>query len=190
MTPALAAVILAAGKGGRIGQPKHRLQAGGEAFLGIVAGVAHGAGLQPVICVVAPDEKANVGVAVTETCEVIVNPDPSRGMMSSLQEGMRVTPVDAGVFVFPVDHPYVARATLDILVRVVQADPAAIVKPEYKGQGGHPVYLPASMRPVVLGANVSLSLRAVIEQSGLRVIRVPVDDDGVIHNVNTPDDIR
>ena len=190
MTTVPAAVILAAGKGGRAGQPKHRLQAGGETFLGIVAGVAQGAGLRPVICVVAPDEEANVGVAVTGTCEVIVNPDPSRGMMSSLQEGMRVTPPDAGVFVFPVDHPYVAPATLAILVRVVQADPTVIIKPEYNGHGGHPVFLPASMRSLVLGADGTLSLRVVIEQSRLRVIRVPVDDDGVIHNVNTPDDIR
>lgn len=190
MTTVPAAVILAAGKGGRIGQPKHRLQTGGETFLGIVAGAAYAAGLRPVICVVAPDEKSNVGGAVTDRCVVIVNPDPSRGMMSSLQEGIRGTPAEAGVFVFPVDHPYVTPATLAILARVVEADPTMIVKPEYNGHGGHPVFLPATMRALVLGADVSLSLRVVIEQSRVRVIRVPVDDEGVIQNVNTPDDIR
>jgi CTP:molybdopterin cytidylyltransferase MocA len=111
-------------------------------------------------------------------------------MLSSLQEGMSGVAPDAGAFVFPVDHPYIAPETLEVLIRVVLADPMVIVKPEFNRYGGHPVYLPASMRSFVLRADVSLSLRTVIEQSHLPVIRVPVEDDGVIHNVNTPDDIR
>jgi molybdenum cofactor cytidylyltransferase len=191
MTPAPAAIILAAGKGGRIGQPKHRLRAGGgETFLEIVARVAYRAGLRPVICVVAPDEKANVAIQASNEYGVVVNHDPSRGMLSSLQEGMNGVAADAGVFVFPVDHPYITPASLDVLIRVVRADPKVVVKPEFNRHGGHPVYLPASMRALVLCADVSLSLRTVIEQSRLPVIRVPVEDDGVIHNVNTPDDIR
>jgi molybdenum cofactor cytidylyltransferase len=188
--PVPAAVILAAGKGGRIGQPKHRLLAGGETFLGVAVRLAREAGCAPVVCVVAPEEVEQVLGGNSEGLIVVVNPDPGRGMLSSLREAVPHVQEVPGMFVFPVDHPYITPRTVDILVKMATAQPGDVVKPEYGGRGGHPVYLPAGLFPMIRAAGGDASLRTIISDSRIRVVRILVDDEGVVHNVNTPGDLR
>lgn len=190
MTVPPAAVILAAGSGERIGQPKYRLPAGGGTFLDRVVGLARVAGCEPVVCVVAPDEAARVRAQFDASVRVVQNPDPSRGMVSSLREAIGHLAGTPGVFVFPVDHPYIAPATVQLLMECAQGQLDAVVKPEYLGRGGHPVYVPAGLFGQIREAGIDASLRTIIAASGMRTVRVLVSDDGVIHNVNTPDDLR
>ncbi len=185
-----AAVILAAGSGARIGQPKYRLPAGGGTFLDRVVGLARIAGCEPVVCVVAPQEADRVRMKFDPTILVVTNPDPSRGMVSSLREAIGHVAGAPGVFVFPVDHPYIAPATMHLLMECVQGQTDVVVKPEYLGRGGHPVYVPAGLFGLIREAGRDASLRTIIAGSGMRTVRVLVSDDGVIHNVNTPDDLR
>lgn len=185
-----AAVILAAGSGARIGQPKYRLPAAGGTFLDRVVGLARVAGCEPVVCVVAPQEAERVRAQFDALIHVVSNPDPSRGMVSSLREAIGHLAGAPGAFVFPVDHPYIAPATMHQLMECVQGQLDAVVKPEYLGRGGHPVYVPASLFGRVREAGHDASLRTIIAGSGMRTIRVLVNDDGVVQNVNTPDDLR
>jgi CTP:molybdopterin cytidylyltransferase MocA len=185
-----AAVILAAGRGERVGQPKHRLPAAGGTFLEKVLNLAREAGCDPVICVVAAEEADLVRGLNEAMVRVVVNPDPARGMLSSLREALdHVTDVP-GVFVFPVDHPYIAPATARLLRECVHGQLDAVVKPEYLGRGGHPVYVPATLFGRIAGAGMDESLRTIIADSGIRSVRILVNDEGVVHNVNTPDDVK
>lgn len=190
MTIRPAAVILAAGSGARIGQPKYRLPAEGGTFLDRVVTLAREAGCDPVVCVVAEQEAERVRGLFDATVHVAVNPMPSRGMLSSLREGLLGIGVAPGVFVFPVDHPYIAPATARLLMECARGQSDAVVKPEYLGRGGHPVYVPATLFGKICGAGVDASLRTIIAASGIRIVRVLVTDEGVVHNVNTPDDLR
>jgi CTP:molybdopterin cytidylyltransferase MocA len=190
VTTAPAAVILAAGKGGRIGQPKHRLQTGGETFLDVIVRLAQNAGCSPVVCVVAQEEAEQIRGGINEGLIVVVNPDPARGMLSSLREAMPHVQDAPGMFVFPVDHPYITARTVDILVKMAIVQPDDVVKPEYVGRGGHPVYVPAGLFAMIRRAGGDASLRTIISDSQVRVLRILVDDEGVVHNVNTPGDLR
>jgi molybdenum cofactor cytidylyltransferase len=184
-----AAVILAAGRGTRIGTPKHRLTAGDRTFLEKVLGLARDGGCSPVVCVVAEEEADRIRAGNGDAVRVIVNPDPGRGMLSSLQEGLAVLDSVSGVFVFPVDHPYIDPATMRLMVACVEGQQGAVVKPEYLGRGGHPVYIPAALIGRIMTAAVGRSLREIIAESHLPVVRVPVNDAGVVRNVNTPGDL-
>lgn len=190
MTARPAAVILAAGRGERIGQPKYRLPAEGGTFLDRVVGLARGAGCAPVVCVVTEEEAGRVQGQCGPTVSIVVNPNPSRGMLSSLREALTTIEGAPGAFVFPVDHPYIASATVRLLMECAVGQPDAVVKPEYIGRGGHPVYVPAGLFGLIRGGGPDASLRTIIAESGIRTVRVVVTDEGVVQNVNTPDDMR
>ncbi len=189
MTLRPAAVILAAGRGARIGTPKHRLKAGDRTFLEKVLGLARDGGCTPVICVVAEDEADRIKAGNGDAVRVVVNPDPGRGMLSSLQAGLHVLGEVSGVFVFPVDHPYVTPETMRMLVAGVERQDGTVVKPEYMGRGGHPVYIPGVLVERIMSAATDRSLREIIANSGLPVVRIPVNDEGVVRNVNTATDL-
>lgn len=185
-----AAVILAAGRGSRIGMPKHRIVTPDGTFLQMTIRLARSAGCSPVLCVLAADEAAHGPAGNSDSVTVVVNPDPARGMLSSIREALAVLAATEGIMVFPVDHPYVTVPTVVRLLEHVATHPHAVVKPEYGGRGGHPVYIPAFLFPALAGAGEGATLRTVIAASRVPVIRVPVDDEAVVRNINTPGDLR
>lgn len=189
MTVRPAAIILAAGRGARIGTPKHRLTIGDRTFLEKVGGLVRDGGCSPVVCVVAEEEAAHIRAGNGNAVRVVVNTNPGRGMLSSLQEGLATLGEVPGVFVFPVDHPYITPGTMRLLVERVAEEHGAVVKPEYRGRGGHPVYVPAGLIGQILSSPPGRSLREIIGESGLPVVRMPVKDEGVVRNVNTIDDL-
>lgn len=189
MTFRPAAVILAAGRGERIGTPKHRLVAGDRTFLEVLIRLVRGGGCDPVLCIVAEEEADRLRTGFGEAVRIVVNPDPARGMLSSLQAGIAVLTDVPGAFVVPVDHPHIQQATMGLLMTCAAGQPGVVVKPEYLGRGGHPVYVPAGLFTRITQAGTQASLRDVIARSGLPVIRVPVTDEGVVRNVNTVDDL-
>jgi len=186
----VAAVILAAGHGRRVGIGKHKLQIGARTFLQEAVETSVRGGFSPVICVVAPDEHAGVASLFDNTVSVVVNPDADRGMLSSVIEGIRHAGDCRAALVFPVDHPFVRPETLLDLLRRSADRPGHFIKPVYHGRGGHPVVIPASAFDVILKASSSLTLRGVIAESGIPVERVEVNDKGVLRNINTFEDLH
>lgn len=201
-----------------MGIPKHRLRTGNRSFLQTVVDIAVRAGLSPLICVAAPDGRITVLGAsdqqayapasaapisasvpddhtllvVPENIElqVVVNPDPGQGMFSSVIEGVRHAAGCRAVLVFPVDHPYVLNRTVEALLRRSREKPGHFIKPVFGGRGGHPVVVPSGAFGAILHAPPTSSLRAVIAQHGIPVDRLEVDDEGVVRNMNTPEDLH
>jgi CTP:molybdopterin cytidylyltransferase MocA len=199
-----------------MGIPKHRLRTGPVSFLQTVVDTAVRAGLSPVICVAAPDgqiskapdqhDRAATSAAhsphgfpggstvlvVPEATDlrVVVNAEPDRGMLSSVIEGVRYAVDCCAVLVFPVDHPYVLDRTIEKLLRRSREKPDHFIKPVFGGRGGHPVVVPATAFGAIMDAHPTSSLRDVIAQHGIAVERLEVDDEGVIRNMNTPEDFH
>lgn len=190
MSESVAAVILAAGHGRRMGIGKHKLQIGGGTFLQRAVETCAGAGLVPVICVVASGERDGVAAFFGGAVRVVVNPDADGGMLSSVIEGVRHAGDCRAALVFPVDHPFVSRRTLLDLLRQSAARPGHFIKPVYRGRGGHPVVIPARAFDTILNASPSSTLRGIMAESGIPVERVDVEDEGVLRNINTIEDLH
>ncbi|HUQ06531.1 MAG TPA: NTP transferase domain-containing protein [Kofleriaceae bacterium] len=188
----LGAVVLAAGSGRRLGGvAKALLRDGGETLLARVAALAAGAGVNAsdVVVVVGPpfgDEVAAEARRVGAT--VVVNSAPERGMASSVALGFaaleaRDSP-DSGVaaaFLWPVDHPRVALATLATLVALGQGVPS------HGGRGGHPPLVPRRLFALL----AACTERAAGARDILRELpRIPVDDPGVIADIDVPGDLE
>jgi CTP:molybdopterin cytidylyltransferase MocA len=108
--------------------------------------------------------------------EVLINRGWEEGMGSSLRLAARH--VDGGMLVFLGDMPLVPReAALAVLFRA-KGRPAA---PIYRGQRGFPVYLPAKLRPQLLGLRGDIGARWLISRD---YELIPVDDPGVTLDID------
>lgn len=120
-------IVLAAGAGRRMGRPKAEVELGGQRLIDRAVAVLRAGGCDEVVAVVRP------GTEVSRA-RVVVNPDPDRGMGSSLRLGLGAASGVRAVILL-VDTPGI---TADAVRAVLAADsPAAIAT--YHGRRGHPV---------------------------------------------------
>lgn len=181
--PQFAAVILAAGASSRMGRPKPLLLFHGETFLDRLIGCF--AGIASPVRVVLGYRAAEVraGIVRGNEAEFVINPDPARGMLSSLQCGLLDLPAGiAAVFFMPVDLPALRRTTIDTLA----AAPGSLLIPRCNGRNGHPVRISRTIVGELLAAPLTAKASDVIHRH--RAVFIDVDDPGVIHDVDTPAD--
>jgi CTP:molybdopterin cytidylyltransferase MocA len=190
-----AAVIVAAGRGSRLGgRAKALLPApGGMTFLAAIAELARGAGIAEIVVVVGgPHRAAKEVEAARLDLAVAINPRAERGMATSVAQGFAFA---AGAFaassalLWPVDHARVAPETLAALVVAARRDGAVI--PAYRGLGGHPVAVGRALWPELARCGAAPEgARSVLRSRPWRVQRIDVDDAGVVGDVDTPADLE
>jgi molybdenum cofactor cytidylyltransferase len=183
----VAAIILAAGKGSRMGQPKLLLQWDGKPFRQRILDAIQPLELFRVITVVSPDLISHLK---GETGSIAVNPTPELGMLSSLRMGIAAAPDADGYLLIPVDHPFVRTETYRTLLDAYHENPLCIVKPVYQGRGGHPVIVPHDVARQIPERDVEGGLNAILRMSGAQEMRVLVEDAGILRNINVPDDLK
>jgi molybdenum cofactor cytidylyltransferase len=120
-----------------------------------------------------------VGVA-----PVVWNPAPERGMIGSLVAGLAAAGAADVALAWPVDHPRVRPATVAAVLGAAGRD--RIVVPCFGGRGGHPTAFGAALFRELAAA---ASARAVVAADPRRVVRLDVDDPGVVRDVDTPADL-
>lgn len=179
----LACIVLAAGASSRMGVPKALLRRDGESALARLVRLARGAGCEVVVVL---GRHADVVRPEAEGARVVVNPRPEAGRTGSLQAGLAAAAGAGAALVWPVDHPAVAEATVRALAASAARD--RIVIPRHAGRGGHPIVLGADVWPEVLALAPDAPLRNVVRRAAGRVVDVPVDDPGVLLNLDTPED--
>lgn len=187
----LGAVILAAGSGTRLGGvAKAMLRIGDQTFLERIAGSARDVGCVDVVVVVAPP----FGEMVAEHARalglrVVVNPDPARGMGSSVALGFAALEAGDAAWLWPVDHPHVRPETLRALVTALEpgASRREVAQPRFGDRGGHPPLIARAVWPRLAACGEG-GARAVLATAS--IVAVAVDDAGVIRDVDTPADAR
>ena len=181
----IAAVILAAGASSRMGAVKALLSIDGETLLARILRLARASGAERLIVALGPPHGERLTATLPPGVEVAWNDDPSRGMLSSVQAALRVLAEapGRGALLWPVDVPLVAAATVQ---QLLSGDLSQLTAPCYDGRGGHPLWLPAALYQEVLALPASASLRALRERHPLQ--RIPVEDPGVLRDLDTPAD--
>ena len=180
----IGALVLAAGASSRMGVPKWSLPVppDGLTFLDAILATLREAAVARVRVVVAPGAPAAV--------EFVVNPDPARGMLSSVQCGLRA--LDSGpaaVLLWPVDHPLVTTATVIAMIAARSAWDHPVVVPTFEGRRGHPVLFASRVLPELLAADPAEGARAVVHAHRDRC-ELAVPDPGVVTGIDTREDYR
>lgn len=179
-----AAIVPAAGSAERFGGPKLRADLGGRTLIERTVASLRDGGVSEIVLVVGPE----TGPLLDEPdVRVALNADPSPGMFSSLQAGLRSVRADALV-VLPGDMPFVLPSTVRSLLQAFEARPG-IISPRYRGKRGHPVVLPGVLRDEIIGAEPGATLHQVIAAHRDLRIDLDVEDRGVVRDVDRPEDL-
>lgn len=177
----LAAVILAAGASSRMGRPKPLLSFEGATFLDRQIACFSGI-CEPIIVVLGYcAEDICAGIERAGEVEIAINAEPERGMLSSLQCGLSRLPrdIDAALFT-PVDLPCISRSTVQALAGA-EADFAV---PVFHGSKGHPVRVSRAVIDDILALPPAAQARDALSRH--RLLRIDVDDPGILVDVDTP----
>src|SRR5580700_1723614 len=173
-------IILSGGASRRMGTPKALLRFQNETFLDRLIRV-FSAVCDPIIVVVGVhSDKIRSGVARGSDVLFALNPDPERGMLSSLQCGLALVPPDAEAAMFlPVDHPHLELSTIQTLAARFHADRAPVTVPTYAGEHGHPVCIAHSLVAELLALPPEAKASDVIHRHVSKTLYVEIADPAV-----------
>lgn len=139
---AVAGMVLAAGTSSRMGENKLLFDLDGEPVVRRAVRQAMAAGLDPVIAVLG-HEAARVrreldGLA--PLCRIVVNPDYTRGINSSLKAGVAALPTTAAAgVVLLADMPFVTAEMIATLVARYRTSTAPLIISDYEGVNAPPM---------------------------------------------------
>jgi molybdenum cofactor cytidylyltransferase len=183
------ALILTAGESRRMGRTKALLPLEGRTFLEVILDRHAAAAVAPLVVVLGSAADEVRSAVKLSMARVVVNPDPSRGQLSSVHRGLDAFlpgELDA-VFLAPVDTPRVRTSTLE---RMMEALPGrSLVVPVFRGRRGHPALFAVSLFPALRQAPVEVGARAVVHAAP-DLMELPTDDSGVIEDFDSPPDLR
>jgi molybdenum cofactor cytidylyltransferase len=187
----VAAVVLAAGAASRFGGGKLLAPLEGRPILQHVIDRLAASGVEDVV-VVLGDDAVDVERAIDwHGARRVRNPDPRRGLSSSLQQGIgALAPnVDAALIVLG-DQPRLPARAIRALLDAKLGDARPIVVPVYGGDSGrNPVLIGRSAFGLVDEATGDRGLGPLLEANADLVEEIPIRVDGGNPDVDTRADL-
>lgn len=144
------------------------------------------ASVHPLVVVLGPGGEPVQEAIAPFSLIIAWNRDPEGDMAGSVRAGLALLPADCtGVLVHLADHPLVTAATMQALCAVHAAAPLAIIIPTCNGRQGHPTLFPLA---ILAELTPTATLRDIVKKDPTRVQRVPVEDEGIFLDMDTPAD--
>lgn len=185
LDPPIAGIILSAGASRRMGTPKALLALDGETFLDRLIRLFSEVAVTPIVVLGHQAAQIQSGIRRGAQAAFVVNPDPERGMLSSLQCGLRAVPQTAEAVMFtPVDHPNLERSTLEKLIGHFNAQHASAIVPAFHGEHGHPVLIARPFVAELLALPATAQASDVIHRYRSETDYISVDDPAVITDID------
>jgi molybdenum cofactor cytidylyltransferase len=146
------------------------------------------AGIGDIVVVVGPGGQVISDHIRGYRVKTVLNPDPESEMAESVRCGLRVVDtLSTGVLVCLSDHPLVSPETFRVLLWHHSETPDRIIVPFHHGRRGHPTLFPArAIKEIFSG----LRLNEIVNRSPERLICADVNDEGVLIDMDTPEDYQ
>ncbi len=188
------ALIPAAGKSRRMGQPKLLLPLGGRSVIEHVIAAFQEAAVRDIIVVARPNASALKSVVEHAGANVVRLDEDTPDMRTTVQRGLdwietRFSPSDEdGWFLVPADHPTLAPTVITELARSWRV--GAIAIPVFNGQRGHPALIGWQHVRGIRVFDQDVGLNAYFRSQRTATIEVPVDSAEVLTDLDTPQDYQ
>jgi molybdenum cofactor cytidylyltransferase len=195
MIPNISAIILAAGKSQRMGQPKMLLPWGDTTVLGQVVVTFNKSGITDIIIVTGGDrdvvEAEVAGLAEQLPVRAVYNPYFEKGgMMLSIQTGLAVMTPDCKAGLIGLgDQPQMEEKTLKDILTIYEETGAGIIVPSHENRRGHPVLVDAIHLPELLNFDPQSSLRNFMNAHQNEICYIEANAS-VLQDLDTPQDYQ
>ena len=182
----VAGVLLAAGSGSRLGQPKALVMLAGQSLAARGMALLRAGGADPLVIVTGAAELADRPADV----RCVYNPDWRTGMGSSLAVGLAGVPAGIGAAVVALaDQPLVGPESVRRLIAAHQ-DGASVAVACYAGQPRNPVLISREHWPEVVAlAAGDVGARPFLRAHPDLVTRVECGDTGRPDDIDSLEDL-
>jgi len=187
----ISGIVLAAGEGKRIGRTKALLEINGKSFLEMVESSLKKVGCKPIIVVGGANANEVEDLSIKLGVNFVLNKNWQSGQFSSLKAGISSQRSTLeGIIITLVDHPFVSTETYELLCESFIKNPGKIVIPVYNNRWGHPIIIPSVIIKKVIKASAQSNLREIIKASQDLIVLLPVNDRGVLQDIDTYEDLE
>lgn len=187
----ITAIILSAGMSSRMGNFKPLLPLGDKTLIEKVVGTFLRAGVRDIRVVLGHRARDVTAVLKTQAVSWVINDDYQSQMLSSIKVGVDcLKPDSEAFFILPVDIPLVRSQTLLSLMDISGKDRHQIVYPAFLGERGHPPLIPHRYAREIMLWSGKGGLKGFLEQYDPLSVDVPVVDEGVLMDMDTPGQYR
>ena len=191
--PSVSAIILAAGESTRMGTQKAVLPWEGTTLIEYeLAQLASIEDVREIIVVTGHDPAAITRiVSRAERARAVQNDAYRSGKVSSIRTAFAAVSADAAAIALcAVDQPR-SSSVLSTLIGEHLARGSLITLPEHRGHRGHPVIFSETLRSEILAIDeATMGIRAVLERHAGDVHGVEFDDQVVLLDINTPQQLE
>lgn len=186
--PQIGGVILAAGEARRFGSQKLLAPLNGRPLVQHVIDAANASSLEDIALVVGAGADDLVAHLDLGRARVVKNPDPARGLASSLQAGLRALgPRLHAALVLLGDVPGVTTALIDELVARGRETRASAVVSVWRGRRAPPVVLHKSLWAAASALQGDIGMREVLKNAD--VVEFAITDAlGSLDDIDTRED--
>ena len=187
--PQIGGVILAAGEARRFGSQKLLAPLDGRPLLQRVIDAANASSLEDIVLVVGPNADDLLGSVDVGRTRVVPNPDPARGLASSLQAGLSaLDPRLHAALILLGDMPGVTATLIGELVARGRETRATAVVSVWRGRRSPPVVLHKTLWPEAFALEGDVGMREVLGTRADVLELVVSDELGSLDDVDTRED--
>jgi molybdenum cofactor cytidylyltransferase len=189
----ISALLLAAGKGERMGEVKQLLSLGEKRMIEAALHNLQMSRCDEIVVVLgfAADEIRPL-VEGKERVKVVINPRFAEGMSTSIQQGLKEISTRAtGILIALADQPFIPPEVINKLIEGFQRGAQGIVLPVYEGKRGHPVILDRKKyEREILKLRGDVGGKEIVSKHPQDVLEVPVASRGVLMDIDAPEDYQ
>lgn len=169
-----------------MGRPKQLLPLGDRLVVNHCVDNIVAAGIKEIVVVVGPNAKETIETLSGLPVRIAVNNAKDSDMAGSVRVGLQALDQScSGVLVCLADHPLASGDVMKALARAHVTSPDKIIIPAYNGRRGHPSLFP---RPILQEIFSGITLRDIVRKDERRVQVIDVSDEGVVLDMDTPED--
>jgi molybdenum cofactor cytidylyltransferase len=186
----ISAIILAAGKSARMGQPKMLLPWGKTTVLGAVIHTCAAAGIGQILVVTGAERETVEALCREEGVSTVFNPAYADGeMLSSIQAGIRRLPpaVEATLIVLG-DQPVMQPQTIKSVMEAYSGSGAHLVVPSYKMRRGHPWLVDRALWEELLRVKQDETSRDFLQRHADEIKYIEAKSPTTVEDMDTPED--
>lgn len=193
-TPAILAIVPAAGRSRRMGCPKQWLDLNGRPLLVALLCELGASDVDGIVVVTYAEITNRLETLALSKVFIAHNDDPHSEMIDSIRIGLaawrarRTIHEDDGFLVCPADHPGLSREVFDACLRAFRSSSDKIVVASHQGRRGHPILFAGRYVGYVESAACDAGLNVLVRNHPNEVMTIECASPGVTRDLDSPED--